>query len=350
MKRITQVVALLVVSLALLTTTSVGAQSNGLGISPRKDFTVEPGKTVNDTLYIRNLSISQDLQVGIRIVDFGAANETGTPTLQVKEDLPQTPWSLKPFMKVPASVKIPAGKSANVPVSVTIPANQGAGSYYSAIEYTAQNPETKEKVTIAASSATLVFTTVPGSAHEKLELKQFGTFVSDEKRVNGKFQSFFLGSTPKEFAYRLQNKGNVAEQPSGSLLVKNIFGKTVKEVTDANPKKQLALIDQTRRIQVCMEESVLNDKNEAAQQQPGAKVICDDPGLLPGRYTAQLALYYGLNGSTSQEITATTSFWYLPWWSVILLVLAILLIAFIVWLIRRAFGNRRPASSSKYRR
>ena len=339
MGKITRAIALIVAAVALFTVSSAtAAQSNGLGVSPRKDFTVQPGKSITDTLYISNLSLNQDLQVNIRLVDFGAANETGTPALQLAENAPQTPWSLKPFVKVQNTVRIAAGKSANVPITVTIPGGQGAGSYYSAVEYTAQNPETKEKVNISASTASLVFVTVPGDTKEKLTMKQFGAFASDDKG-EGTFRSFFLGSTPKEFAYRLQNEGNIAEQPSGSLVVKNMFGRTVKEVEDANPKKQLVLIGQTRRIQVCVKSSVLTSKAPSGQE--SQQTVCDDPGLLPGRYTAQMALYYGINGSSTQEILASTSFWYLPWWSIILLVVVVLLIAWLVWFVTRKIKGKR---------
>src|SRR5438045_3585339 len=75
----------------------VDAASNGLGISPRKDYNVQAGKSISDTLYISNLSVNQDLQVDLRVIDFGAQNETGAPALQFATDVPPTPWSLKPF-------------------------------------------------------------------------------------------------------------------------------------------------------------------------------------------------------------------------------------------------------------
>lgn len=344
MRKITRAAGLVVAVFVLFTATSVGAQqSNGLGVDPRQDFTVQPGKTVSDTLYISNLSLSQDLQVNIRLVDFGSSNETGTPALFLADNAPQTPWSLKPFAKVQSSVRIAKGKSANVPITITIPANQGAGSYYSAVEYTAQNPETKERVNISASTASLVFVTVPGEAKEKLQLKQFGTYESPEKG-EGWFKSFFWDTSPKEFAYRLQNSGNVAEQPSGSLVVKNMFGRTVKEIEDANPKKQLVLLGQTRRIQVCIKSSVLTSKAPGSQE--AQQTVCDDAGLLPGRYKAQIALYYGLNGNSTQEILGTTTFWYIPWWSVVILAVLIFIVVGLIWLVRRAFSGTRR----RYRR
>jgi hypothetical protein len=346
MKNVGRALSLIMAAVTLLTITNVQAQSsNGLGITPRKDYTVQPGRTVNDTLYISNLSLRQDLLVNIRLIEFGAKDETGTPALQLDNNSPQPPWSLKPFIKVQNNVRVDAGKSANIPVSVTIPAGQGAGSYYSAIEYTAQNPETKERVNIAASTVSLVFVTVPGNTKEHLSLKQFGAWSSDSTGLSGTFVGASFGAAPKEFAYRLENSGNVAERPSGSIVVKNMFGRTVREIEDANPKKQLVLIDQTRRIQVCMKASVLESK--APNGQTEKQMTCDDPGLWPGRYTAQMALYYGLNGNSTQEIIGTTSFWYLPWWSFVILGVVIAIIAGLVWLIRRAFNG---GGSRRYRR
>lgn len=312
------------------------AQSNGLGISPRRDFTIKAGESIDDTLYIRNLSLTQNLQVQMSIVDFGAKDETGVPEIKVEENAPQTAWSLKPYMTIQGEIQIEAGKSANVPVKITIPAEQGAGSYYSAVRYIAINPETKQKVNIAASSASLIFVTVPGQANESIKLKQFGSWLStNEDGTNGVFKKLFITQAPKEFAYRIQNDGNVAESVNGTILVKNAFGKTVKEIKDANPKKQLSLIGQVRRIQVCIKDEVL--KNQESDD--SAQKSCANPGLWPGRYTAELSLFYGINGSSTQDIQAKASFWYLPLWFLISVSVLLLLIFLLVWLGRRAFTN-----------
>lgn len=347
MRKLTRVLALLLATFTLVTTASVSAASNGLGITPRKDYSVEAGKDISDTIYLNNLSLSQDLQVNLRVIDFGAQSETGAPALQVDDNVAQTPWSLKPFVKIPSSVTVAAGKSTYIPITIKVPAGQGAGSYYSAIEYSAVNPETKQKVNIAASSVSLVFLTVPGEAKEQMILKQFGAWESNkDDNATGKYKSFFVGSSPKEVAFRLQNNGNVAERPSGSMLIKNMFGRTAKEVVDINPKKQLALIGQTRRVQTCIKPSVLDSQNPNATTDNQKSGACDDPGLWPGRYTAQVAIFYGLNGASTQELTATASFWYLPWWSIVAFILLVLAIVVLVWLIRRAFGNNRR----RYRR
>ncbi|HEY5668134.1 MAG TPA: hypothetical protein VIR03_03140 [Candidatus Saccharimonadales bacterium] len=349
MRKFARAAALLLAVSTLISTVSVSAQSNGLGISPRKDYSIQPGKNISDTIYISNLSTTQDLDVELSLVDFGAQNETGAPALRVNDEssTAQTPWSLKPFIKLPSTQHIAAGKSVYAPISVAIPASQGAGSYYSAIQYKAVNPVTKQRVNIAASTATLVFVTVPGNAREQLIMKEFGAWQSTSNQLSGAFKGLYIGASPKELAYRFQNNGNIAEQPSGSILIKNMFGHNSVEIQDANPKRQLSLIGQTRRIQVCLKTSVLNDQSNATGNSV-KQTICDAPGLMPGHYTAQIVVFYGLSNNNTQEIQATASFWYFPWWFIVGTIVVIIALVLLGWLIKRAFwgGGRRR----RYRR
>lgn len=333
-----QLFALVIASVSLFGISSVGASSNGLGVTPRRDYTIKAGSSVTDQLYVNNLSSTQALTVGVRLVDFGAADETGTPALNLSTNAPQTPWSLKPFMKVADGINVPAGKSAYIPFTITIPAGQGAGSYYSAVQYVAENSASQNKVNVAASSATLLFVNVPGNATESMSLLQFGAFKPSADDQSGSFSSFFFGSQPREMAYRVRNNGNVAEQPVGSLLVKNAFGKQALLLTNVNPKQQLALRGQTRRFQICLNSSQQNIQSQDGQNTTNQ--VCESPKLFPGRYTATLDVFYGLPGSSQQEIAATATFWYLPWWFLVGILIIIAAIVFgVMWAYRKMTGN-----------
>lgn len=348
MKNILKKIVMPVVTALLLTvipTLPANAASNGLGITPRKNYTVQAGGHVSDTLYINNLSQTQPLIVSLRLIDFSAKDQTGSPNLNLKKDAPQTPWSVKPFVNLPSTVNIPAGKAVNVPITISIPATQGAGSYYSAIEYNAQNNPGQQNVTLAASSVSLLFVTVPGHAHEYMQLKQFGAFIPTDNDEHGSFSSWFFTSSPKVLSYLVQNQGNVAEEPTGSILVKNMFGKQAKLIEQANPKKQLALIDQTRRFDACLNQGAKTTKSSTGQDQTA--VVCNPTHLMPGRYTADLAVFYGLNGNTNQEITATTTFWYLPVWFLIVVFVLIFFIVFGVFLLVRKIRRGRSQGTKK---
>ncbi len=84
------------------------------------------------------------------------------PKLFQPNSAPQTPWSLKPYITLPDSVTVEPGKSKLIPFTLKFPSGVGAGSYYSAVEYAAISGNDQEKVNVAASSASLIFVTVPG--------------------------------------------------------------------------------------------------------------------------------------------------------------------------------------------
>ncbi len=337
--RVTAIACALVV---LSMTSLVGAQaSNGLGISPRRDYTIKAGDQIKDSLFVSNLSRNQDLTVNIRMVDFSAEGETGAPALDLRPDAPETSWSIRPFITIQKSVKVAAGKSAEIPITIAIPAGQGAGSYYSAVEFAAQNSETKQKLNISATSATLLFVTVPGDTFEQLNIKKFGAYVPELDGTGGEYRSWFFSAKPEAFAYLLENKGNVAERPQGSILIRNMFGDQVKLIVRANPKDQLALINQTRRFDTCIEGDNTSKETGTSVSTEPQVAVCKSPKLWPGRYTANLDLFYGMNGNNSKEVIGVTSFWYLPWWFLVTVLVLLLLLGTFVWAMYRKITRRR---------
>lgn len=345
MKRVFQLVAVLSLIAVITSTVShVNAQSTGLGVNPRKDLTVYPGKSVSDQLYISNLNKNVATKVNLTVVDFKANGETGTPALQLDENVPQTPWSLKPFITLPKTVELGPGETKYIPFSIRIPENQGAGSYYSAIKYDPQPSEGNDTVVISGAPSQLLFVTVPGKATELLTLKKFGGYVIKDGQENGTFKSLYINSQPEKLAYLLQNGGNVAENPSGSIQIKNIFGKQVKLIKNANPRENLALIDQTRRFEVCIDAEVKEVEQDGRKTQVEQ---CKNPKFWPGVYRAHLSLFYGINGSNTQEINATATIWYLPPWFIAIVLVVLALLTLVIYKVRKILVG---AKSHKRRR
>lgn len=321
--------ALVVVGLVALAfqVIPVAAQSNGLGVTPKLSYTVQAGSQVSDTLYVDNLNKTQALNLHVSVVDFTSQDQSGTPKLLQAANEPLTPWSLKPYITMPDYVTIAAGQSKLIPLTVKFPANLGAGTYYSAVEYAAVTGNGSQQVNVAASSATLLFVSVPGDASELLTLQKFG--ATDKNQA---FKSLFT-SSPEYFAYTLKNNGNVAESPAGSLVIKNIFGKISAHIDNVNPKSQLALLGQTRKFDFC------SPKNTDAQSL-AKDTNCTPLKLFPGRYSAQLAILYGQNGQPTRQIGASSSFWYLPAWFLVVVVIILLAIAWLVYKIHTRLSGR----------
>ncbi len=346
MKRFNSIVMVALVLMVALAhaapPSQVSAQSSAaLSIVPRKNYTIEPGKTVDDTLIIRNLDNERSLDLSLRIVDFTFTNDGGTPKLMLAPDAPQTTWSLKPFLTIPESVSIPPRASKTLDMSVAIPAGHGAGSYYSAIVYSSGAAD-GGNVGLSASGVTLVFTSIPGDVNEDLKLEKFGAYrmATSDKEAG---YMFMTTKEPQVMAFTLKNNGNVTESPAGSITLRDMFGKE-RIIEDVNHNDSLALIGQTRTFTSCIklksEEVDFNGTRTEAK-------ACASPTLWPGRYSASLNLFYGQNGNRTQEIVGAASFWYLPVWFLIALAVVIALVAYFVWRVVRAVRGKLHGKTTK---
>jgi P pilus assembly chaperone PapD len=114
--------AILMAAAYIMPVPQVSAASASMSIAPKKNYVIEPGKSVKDKLTIRNLDNNQELNLTLRVVDFTFTDDGGTPKLFLAEDAPQTTWSLKPFMTVPKTVTIPPKGTKTLDMSVSIPA------------------------------------------------------------------------------------------------------------------------------------------------------------------------------------------------------------------------------------
>jgi len=325
---------LVTVTLALPATPTSAQGSASLSIAPKKNYVIEPGDSIDDKLTIRNLDSTEPLDLTLRVVDFTYTDKSGTPKLFLGEDTPQTTWSLKPYLKVPKSVTVEAGKSVSLDMSVSLPSRIGAGSYYSAIVYSTGAPD-GGNVGLAASGVTLAFVSVPGTVDEMLDLKQFGAYNQNARGDENGYM-FFTTDEPQMMAYTLENKGNVTESPVGSIVIKDLFGRETT-INNINPVGSLALIGQTRTFTACIK---LKSQNINFQGSDSQANTCTSPGLWPGIYTAKLDLFYGQNGNPTQEVTSTAVFWYFPWWFIVLFVLVLLVVTFFVWRFVRWFRNK----------
>lgn len=315
---------------ALPAVTASAVSSASLSIVPKKNYTIEAGKTVNDTLVIRNLDKNAPLDLSLSVVDFSFNDDSGTPKLMLEENAPQTAWSLKPFLTVPRQVSIEPNGSKTLDMSVSVPEGHGAGSYYSAIVYSSGEPVDGGNVGLSASGVTLVFASIPGTVNENLKLEKFGVFDTAANSGKGKYITFSMDQ-PQTLAYTLKNDGNVTASPVGSITMTDIFGRD-RVITDVNPNSSLALIGQSRTFNSCIKlKSQAVDFNGTKSEARK----CTEPGLWPGFYRLSLDLFYGQNGNRTQEITGSTVFWYLPMWFIVVLILGLGALSYGIWRVVR---------------
>lgn len=335
------IAAVFAVAYALPTLPAHAQSSAALSITPKKNYVIEPGKSAKDKLTIRNLDNSKDLDLTLRVVDFSYTDDGGTPKLMLAEDAPQTTWSLKPFLKVPKTVKIPAKQSKTIDMSVAVPAGHGAGSYYSAIVYSSSSPD-GGLVGLNASGVTLAFVEIPGEVKQDLTLEKFGAYSQAVGDKKASYVSLTMNE-PKNMAFTLKNSGNVTEKPDGSITLKGMFGQEYT-VGDINPNESLALIGQSRTYVSCikLKEADVNFNGASSRTK-----TCASAGLWPGYYTANLDLHYARNGNPTKDIPGSASFWYLPLWFVVVVLVLLVAIGFGIWMLVRKFRGSATSSRAK---
>lgn len=318
-------VAVIISSLLLITPS--GAVSNisnaaqGLQISPALvDLNASRGSTQEITLNVMNITAA-DLVYSESVVDFKSSGETGSPQIVTDSDSPSTVSIRTWFENIP-QFSLNAGKSKKIIARITIPNDAEPGGHYGVLRFSGNAPEMDTTgVGLAASTGVLILIRVDGDITEKASLASFYSSNSGK-------QQWFFENGPIEFTTRIKNDGNIHVKPSGNIEIRDMFGNLVSNlsINQQNPKSNI-LPDSIRRF-----ESKLNKS------------------WLFGKYTANLALGYGLNG---QAITGTIDFWVIPYKLIITVLFVIATIIFILSRVMKAHNKRviarykRSENSSK---
>lgn len=319
-RRIKNLVFSLVISgaivIGLFAVPSVGAQASsanaaqGIEISPALvELNAERGKTYTLKIKVTNVT-SSDLVYETSIDDFNAKDETGSPQILMYSELPST-VSIRSWVKTVPAFSLTTRQSISIVATVHIPADAEPGGHYGVLRFSGHAPELDSTgVGLAASAGALILIRVDGAITEQADLVSFTT------ASNGSQTSFFENS-PITFMTRIKNVGNIHVKPVGNIEVKDMFGNIVTSLS-VNADKSNVLPDSIRRFEATHD------------------------GWMFGLYTANLALGYG---TTGQAITATTSFWVIPY----KLVLAVLIIGattvFILVKLIKAYNKRIIAKS-----
>lgn len=307
-----QIVVGLAAVLVLIVAASPAANAansggNGLRVSPvRSDLTVKPGETYTQVINVTNVtSASADLQAIIN--DFTAsADESGNPAIILDPTKFASNHSLKRFILPISNFTIAAGETKPISVNIAVPKTAAGGGYFGAVRFAPASSTIgpKQNVNLAGSVGSLILVKVPGSITEKV------TIASFDARNNDVASGFFTSSKNISAVVRFRNEGNLQEAPFGKILLKNRGGKTLAtyEINNTTPASNV-LPDSIRKFSV-----------------PLKKVGSFGEFKIEGNFG------YGAGG---QLISASSTFYVIPIW---LILIGLLIVAFILFLV---FGMPR---------
>jgi hypothetical protein len=284
-------------------------------------LTANPGQTLKTQVFLRDIS-SGDLIVTGEANDFTASGEDGTPKIILNNDNNPNPYSLKNWIAAPASLRLVPREVKTMAITINVPANGSPGGHYGIIRFTATPPSLKNSgVSLSTSLGALILLTVNGKVNENLNIKELSV------NKGGKTGSLFQ-SGPLNFVTRLENTGNVHEQPTGQITVTNMFGKNLATVNINLPPRNI-LPASTRKFTSALDSSVIGNKK------------------LFGRYTAKLKVTYGQD---KKVVTSTTTFWVIPYKLIAGLIIALIAGFFLLRYALRRYNRYVLKQANKKRR
>ena len=275
----------------------------------------DPGQKIDTKISLRDVSTSS-LRVTSEINDFTANGEDGTPKILLDQK-ERTPYSIADWISPLPALTLKAKEVKELPVSIQIPKDASPGGYYGVIRFSAAPPDMKESgVALSASLGTLVFLRVNGEAKESMTIESF--FVtSDGEKKEGVFEGI-----PFTFVERIKNTGNIYEQPSGRILITDMFGNPAANV-NVNLEQRNILPGTTRKFTQEFNKDALGNR------------------FLFGLYNAKMTLTYG----NKQTLSSSLSFWVIPYKLIIGIIIALIALVIGARVMLRRYTDRAVGKS-----
>lgn len=270
---------------AAIAATNPAGSGQALEIAPPViTMTVNPGQVVHTQISIRDIA-SGPLVVDGQANDFVAAGEDGTPKILLNSK-EKDPYSLKDWVSPLSEMLLQPKQIKNLPITLSVPKNASPGGHYGVIRFTATPPDLKgQGVSLSASLGSLVLLTVRGDIKDSLSVAEFSV------NKDGGKPGHLFESTPLNLVEKIKNTGNVHEEPTGMITIKDMFGHTVA-AAGVNESLRNVLPGSTRMFSEPLGKSALGSHR------------------LFGRYTASMKLTYGPRKTV---LVSSIAFWVIPY-------------------------------------
>jgi hypothetical protein len=271
--------------------------SQGLAITPPVfELSANPGDTIVNTIRVDNLT-EAPLPIDTFADNFTAIGEEGQVGLSKEESA----FSLATWISIsPSSATLAAKASKTFEFTIKVPKNAEPGGRFGSVVFSTngKKPDQGGGVGTGQEVGSLILLTLAGEVKERASIASFKTT-----------QSVFEQG-PISFETRIKNQGNVHIKPTGTITISDVFGK--KQAT-IPVNSQNVLPDAIRKL-------------SATWGSAGSF----------GKYTATLSLQYGQN---KESMTASTTFFIIPWRLILAWMLGIAVLAFLLFLGRKRFGK-----------
>lgn len=310
---------LMVAASSLPATAQQSTSGSGLSISPTvSEFTLKPGAADILNISLKNVTTGNIIAKPF-VNDFESDNATGNPKI-ITDPNRHSPNSIKNFVSGLDDVPLVKGEQKKITVTLQAPPKNTPGAFFGIIRYKAVpagvSAPKEGELTLSASVGTIVLITVPGNLRQQLQLTAVHIY-------NGPDEGSLFLKKPTDAGVELNNLGNDFAKPFGTVTVEKMFGGQVYsyQLNTAQPRSNIL---------------------------PASSRIFKNPLKnigTPGRYTVTANVSYG-NGNDVLVLKKT--FWYIPLWLTIILLVIVL--ASLIAVLRAYRGYKRGNRSRAKRK
>ncbi len=267
----------LVFALVLVPGALFAQNDAGIGLKPANiTENMDPGETRQFTVLVENVS-GQDQNYYIFKRDISGVRDGGVPIF-ADRNLDSGGFALSDWVQLESDrLEVKSGEERAMSFVMSVPQNASPCDHFGGIFVSAEPPELEASgAAIGYQVANIVSVRVAGECIEKAQIRQFST------------DNYLYGSSNVDFNLKFENSGNTLLRPTGPLVITNMFGKEVANLT-FNEEQAGVFPGVTR-------EFLFSWKS-------------DQTGF--GRYEAMVSPSYGEEGA-KQTAFSTATFWILP--------------------------------------
>lgn len=264
---------------------------------PSQEIKGTAGSQLTVKAKLRNKSFNS-INIKVRIEDFAATGQEGQVALVDRDSESLKTWSLLST----ENLSLRPNEQKEVTALINIPAGLVGGQYGAFVFSVVGSEPQAGEAALAQEVASLFLIKLAGQTNENLVLTDFTV-------------PRFLESGPVPMEIKFKNSGNVHSKPFGLINVKNIFGKTVKDVVVKGETNILP--GATRVVRASLEKKYLF-----------------------GYYTAEALMNYG---PKNESLTSTVGFWVIP----VRIILAVILVFLIFFKMRKRIAKAWKVLVSK---
>lgn len=314
-------------AVALLVCFAIPQQARALTITPiRYEIAGDPGQVLTQKMGLVNETKNTQTFYA-SFANFEAQGDTGSPTFtDAKEGL--ATW----ITTEQASITLAPGAQKELEFKIAIPNDAEPGGYFAAIFWGTSPGGAPGQVSIGAKTGMLILLSVNGDVREQAGLVDFA--LHNDKH--------FYKKLPVGFQYRFSNQGGDRVKPTGSVVIRSLFGWVVKKV-DANPFDGNVLPGTTRKFtpEWAKRDSVdVRDEETARNESYSFKKEVKDQwnNFAVGIFRARVVATFG----TTDQVAKSKALYFVVFpWELLLVITALAIPTFFIFrtLLRRY--NRR---------